>query len=577
MTELITELEPPGPRPVRPDAVLRISELTVQFGERLAVESVSFSIERGEILALVGESGSGKTVTAYATLGLLPDSATAQGSVQLTDDPVARPAHERPNLLAAGGVSKDAWSGLRGQLASMVFQEPQTALNPVKTIGWQLSEALRAHRRITRRDARRRAVELLELVGIPEPEHRVDAYPHQLSGGQKQRVVIALALANEPVLLIADEPTTALDVSVQAEILTLLGELRDRLGMAVLLITHNMGVVADLADRVLVMRNGRMVERGEVVSLFSAPFTDYTRELLAAVPRLRVTERSAELESSPALESGLGTDAGTDTPPALVFRQASVDYPGRLGRPAFRALHEVSVTLAAGRILGVVGESGSGKSTLGRAALGLLRPSSGSIEVDGTDVGAASRSEPRRLRRQIGVVPQDPAGTLDPRLSVGDSVAEPLQVHRVSTGRSLRLRVAELLQSVSLPSWYAERRPHELSGGQRQRVALARALALRPRLLVADEPTSALDVSVQAAVLAEFARLRTELGFACVFISHDLAVVNSVSDEVLVLRDGRVVEWGRAEQVLGRPSQPYTQALLDAVPIPDPIEQRARR
>lgn len=577
MTELITELEPPGPRPVRPDAVLRISELTVQFGERLAVESVSFSIERGEILALVGESGSGKTVTAYATLGLLPDSATAQGSVQLTDDPVARPAHERPNLLAAGGVSKDAWSGLRGQLASMVFQEPQTALNPVKTIGWQLSEALRAHRRITRRDARRRAVELLELVGIPEPEHRVDAYPHQLSGGQKQRVVIALALANEPVLLIADEPTTALDVSVQAEILTLLGELRDRLGMAVLLITHNMGVVADLADRVLVMRNGRMVERGEVVSLFSAPFTDYTRELLAAVPRLRVTERSAELEPSPALESGLGTDAGTDTPPALVFRQASVDYPGRLGRPAFRALHEVSVTLAAGRILGVVGESGSGKSTLGRAALGLLRPSSGSIEVDGTDVGAASRSELRRLRRQIGVVPQDPAGTLDPRLSVGDSVAEPLQVHRVSTGRSLRLRVAELLQSVSLPSWYAERRPHELSGGQRQRVALARALALRPRLLVADEPTSALDVSVQAAVLAEFARLRTELGFACVFISHDLAVVNSVSDEVLVLRDGRVVEWGRAEQVLGRPSQPYTQALLDAVPIPDPIEQRARR
>lgn len=572
MTELLSELEPPGPRPVRPDAVLRISELTVRFGTRAAVESVSFSIDRGEILALVGESGSGKTVTAYATLGLLPTSATAQGSVQLTDDPVARPAHEQPNLLAADGIRGDAWSGVRGQLAAMVFQEPQTALNPVKTIGWQLSEALRAHRRITRRGARQRAVELLELVGIPEPERRVDAYPHQLSGGQKQRVVIALALANEPVLLIADEPTTALDVSVQAEILALLGELRERLGMAVLLITHNMGVVADLADRVLVMRNGRMVERGEVVSLFSSPFTDYTRDLLAAVPRLRVAERSVEPASSPVRDRDVEVE-----PAALAFRLASVDYPGRLGRPAYRALHEVSVTLAPGRVLGVVGESGSGKSTLGRAALGLLRPSSGQIEVAGVDIGAAGRGELRRLRRQIGVVPQDPAGTLDPRLSVGDSVAEPLQVHRVAAGSALRSRVAELLQSVSLPSWYAERRPHELSGGQRQRVALARALALRPAILVADEPTSALDVSVQAAVLAEFARLRAELGFACVFISHDLAVVNSVSDEVLVLREGRVVEWGPVRQVLGRPSQPYTQALLDAVPIPDPIEQRARR
>lgn len=572
MTELITELEPPGPRPIHPDAVLRISELTVRFGARTAVESVSFSIDRGEILALVGESGSGKTVTAYATLGLLPDTATAHGSVQLTDDPAARPAHEQPNLLAGDGLGGDAWSGVRGQLASMVFQEPQTALNPVKTIGWQLSEALRAHRRITRRDARRRAIELLELVGIPEPERRIDTYPHQLSGGQKQRVVIALALANEPVLLIADEPTTALDVSVQAEILALLGDLRDRLGMAVLLITHNMGVVADLADRVLVMRNGRMVERGEVVALFSGPFTDYTRELLAAVPRLAVTERSEESAVSPNRHLD-----ENPRPAALAFRAASVDYPGRLGRPSYRALHEVSVTLAPDRVLGVVGESGSGKSTLGRAALGLLRPSSGQIEVAGVDLGAAGRAELRRLRRRIGVVPQDPAGTLDPRLSVGDSVAEPLQVHRVTSGRGLRQRVAELLQSVSLPSWYAERRPHELSGGQRQRVALARALALRPALLVADEPTSALDVSVQAAVLAEFARLRTELGFACVFISHDLAVVNSVSDEVLVLRDGRVVEWGPAEHVLDRPNHPYTQALLDAVPIPDPIEQRARR
>ena len=572
MTDLAVELEPLGPRPIRPDAVLRVSELGVRFGATTAVESVSLSVDRGEILALVGESGSGKTVTAQAVLGLLPRSATAQGSVQLTDDPGSRPAQDQPNLLA-GDRSGDPWAGVRGQQAAMVFQEPQTALNPVKTVGWQLAEAVRAQQQISRRDARQRAVELLELVGIPEPERRVDAYPHQLSGGQKQRVVIALALANDPVLLIADEPTTALDVSVQAEILALLADLRERLGTAVLLITHNMGVVADLADRVLVMRSGRMVERGEVVSLFSAPFTDYTRDLLAAVPRLRIVESSPE--PAQAVDEDLVREPVAV--PAVAFSAASVDYPGRLGRPAFRALHELTVEVAPGQVLGVVGESGSGKSTLGRAALGLLRPSEGRIEVAGTDVGSVSRSQLRALRRRIGVVPQDPASTLDPLLDVGESVAEPLQVHKVASGRTLRQRVAELLHSVSLPSRFAERRPHELSGGQRQRVALARALALRPDLLIADEPTSALDVSVQAAVLAEFARLRTELGFACVFISHDLAVVDSVSDHVLVLQDGRAVEAGPTDRVLSRPSQPYTQALLAAVPIPDPIEQRARR
>ena len=574
LVDRLVVAEVPGPRPVRPDAVLRVSELGVRFPSTEAVDSVSFSIDRGEILALVGESGSGKTVTAHAVLGLLPSSAVARGSVQLTDDPSARPAHEQTNLLA-GRSGSDPWAGVRGRLAAMVFQEPQTALNPVKTVGWQLAEALRAHQRIDRGAARRRAVELLTLVGIPEPEVRVEAYPHQLSGGQKQRVVIALALANDPVLLIADEPTTALDVSVQAEILQLLGELRDRLGMAVLLITHNMGVVADLADRVLVMRNGRMVERGEVVSLFSQPFTDYTRQLLGSVPRLREVRTEAHLPIESMIEPPLVAAVPAVTP-ALAFRAVDVDYPGRLGRPSFRALHEVTVEVLPGQVLGVVGESGSGKSTLGRAALGLLRPSNGRIEVAGSDLGSASRGELRRLRRRIGVVPQDPASTLDPLLSVGESVAEPLQVHRVASGRGLRQRVGELLESVSLPRRYAERQPHELSGGQRQRVALARALALRPDLLIADEPTSALDVSVQAAVLAEFARLRAELGFACVFISHDLAVVDSVSDQVLVLHDGRAVESGPTATVLGNPSHQYTRALLAAVPIPDPIEQRAR-
>ena len=449
----------------------------------------------------------------------------------------------------------------------MVFQEPQTALNPVKTVGWQLAEALRAHQRIGRGAARRRAVELLTLVGIPEPEVRVDAYPHQLSGGQKQRVVIALALANDPVLLIADEPTTALDVSVQAEILQLLGELRDRLGMAVLLITHNMGVVADLADRVLVMRNGRMVERGEVVSLFSQPFTDYTRQLLGSVPRLREVRTEAHLPIESMIEPPLVAAVPAVTP-ALAFRAVDVDYPGRLGRPSFRALHEVTVEVLPGQVLGVVGESGSGS-----------RPSDGppSDCCDRAAVGSRWRAriwvppvagELRRLRRRIGVVPQDPASTLDPLLSVGESVAEPLQVHRVASGRGLRQRVGELLESVSLPRRYAERQPHELSGGQRQRVALARALALRPDLLIADEPTSALDVSVQAAVLAEFARLRTELGFACVFISHDLAVVDSVSDQVLVLHDGRAVESGPTATVLGNPRHPYTQGVAGRRPHP---------
>ena len=453
----------------------------------------------------------------------------------------------------------------------MVFQEPQTALNPVKTVGWQLAEALRAHRQIGRRAARTRAVELLTLVGIPEPEVRVDAYPHQLSGGQKQRVVIALALANDPVLLIADEPTTALDVSVQAEILALLGELRERLGMAVLLITHNMGVVADLADRVLVMRHGRMVERGEVVSLFRGPFTDYTRELLGSVPRLRVVEADPPRRSS--------RRRRTSNP-----RHAGAGVPGG-GRRLSRSARAAGVP---GPVRGHRrGGARTGARCRRRVRLGQVHARSGRPRAapaeQRTDRGGGVGSRRGRQRRTASAPAPDRRGAagpgqhLDPLLNVGESVAEPLQVHRVVSGRGLRQRVGELLESVSLPRRYADRQPHELSGGQRQRVALARALALRPDLLIADEPTSALDVSVQAAVLAEFARLRRELGFACVFISHDLAVVDSVSDQVLVLHDGRAVESGPTATVLGRPRHPYTRALLAAVPIPDPIEQRARR
>ncbi len=573
MTELITAaqpayVDPPGPRPIRPDAVLRVEDLVVDFGTgRPAVDHVSFSVERGEVLALVGESGSGKTVTAQAVLGLLPRTARTSGSIQLTDDPVARPADRQPNLL---GAAEKQWHGVRGAVAAMVFQEPQTALNPVKTVGWQLTEALRAHRRLGRAAARARAVELLELVGIPEPARRARSYAHQLSGGQKQRVVIALALAGDPALLIADEPTTALDVTVQAEILGLLDDLRRRLGTAVLLITHNMGVVADLADRVLVMRQSRMVERGEVVSLFSEPYTDYTRELLAAVPRLPPAESAGATVSSPA-------EAPQALPPTLSFETVDVDYPGRFGRPAVRALHEISFELAPGTVLGVVGESGSGKTTLARAAVGNLPAAHGRIALAGSALSGVSGPALRGLRSRLGVVHQDPASTLDPLLTVGESIAEPLLVHRVATGAELRTRIRGLLDEVALPAEFEHRLPHELSGGQRQRVALARALALRPELLIADEPTSALDVSVQARILVLFAELQAVHGFACLFISHDLAVVHEVSDAVVVLRNGRVVESGPTRDVLLRPEQPYTRQLVESLPVPDPVEQRVRR
>ena len=454
----------------------------------------------------------------------------------------------------------------------MVFQEPQTALNPVRTVGWQLAEAVRAHRRVSSRQAAARAVELLELVGIDEAGRRAGAYPHQLSGGQKQRAVIALALANDPALLIADEPTTALDVTVQAEILELLADLRRRLGTAILLITHNMGVVADLADRVLVMRQGRMVERGEVVSLFSGPFTGYTRDLLSAVPRLPTLQTHPALPAPSAKSETRPSDS-----PALQVSALTIDYPGRMGRPTYRALHDIDLTLDRGQVLGVVGESGSGKTTLAKAVIGQLVPAAGRISLGGTDLGATTGAERRRLRRGLGVVHQDPATTLDPLLPIGESIAEPLRVHRVLRGTELRQRVRELLTQVALPAHFERRLPHELSGGQRQRVALARALALRPALLVADEPTSALDVTVQAAILELFADLQAELGFACLFISHDLAVVNEVSDQVLVLRAGRMIEYGSTAQILSAPAEDYTRRLLTAVPIPDPIEQRARR
>lgn len=541
-------------------AILRISDLSIlfdrtgtSFADVLAVNNLNLTVSRGEILALVGESGSGKSLTAKAVLGLLPAAAQQRGSIQLDGHEVL-------------GASESKLNQLRGTTAAMIFQEPQTALNPVQTIGRQIIEALRHRPGFDRRQARQRVVELLKSVEIPDPEKRTDWYPHQLSGGQKQRVVIALALSGDPELLIADEPTTALDVTVQAEILSLLRRLRDERGTAILLITHNMGVVADIADTVVVLRQGEVQEQATVNSLFAHPQADYTRQLLASVPQLVISEPSTA--PSPANE--------TVDPPAVSFSDVTVTFSSRHRSEEFVALNSVSLSVAHGEVLGVVGESGSGKSTLGRVALNLQRSYTGTVQVAGHDLGNISRKELRLLRKNIALIHQDPAASLNPRISVETSIAEPLAVHGVGDKNTRRARVRELLDAVQLPTDFADRLPAELSGGQRQRVALARALALGPTLLVADEPTSALDVSVQAKVLELFVQLRHEFGFAAMFISHDLAVVNEVSDRVAVLKSGQLREIGPPGEVFWNSPDPYTTALVKAVPIPDPPRQRQR-
>jgi len=536
---------------------LSVSKLSVVFstdaGRVDAVRDVSFAVGPGEVLAIVGESGSGKSVSARTAMGLLPASARVRGVVEVAGRDV-------------NGLSDKQFSAIRGADVAMVFQEPGTALDPLFTAGYQISEALRAHQKMRKKAAMARAVELLSLVGMPDPADRVHYYPHQLSGGQKQRVVIAIAIACDPKVIIADEPTTALDVTVQAEILELLRDLRDRLGTAIVLITHNMGVVADLADRVVVMYQGEVVEEAEVHELFAHPREAYTRKLLAAVPHLGsaiVRERAVVVAS--------------EDEPVLDVRDLVVQFPGALGRPGVRAVDGVSLEIARGATLGLVGESGSGKTTIGRCVAALQKPTSGSIRVLGQDLAGLKERQLRPLRRRFGFVFQDPASSLNPRLSVGDCVGEPLKVHKVVTGAAYRERVDELLTWVQLPTAVSRRYPHELSGGQRQRASLARALALRPDLLVADEPTSALDVSVQATVLELFTELQAELQFACLFISHDLAVVDQLAGQVAVMHNGVLVEQGPREEILRAPRKEYTKRLLAAVPVPDPVAQRARR
>jgi len=549
--------------------VLTITDLGISFatdaGAVRAVDGVTLRVAPGEVLAIVGESGSGKTVTAKTILGLLPETATASGAVILS----SKDGSSESNVIA---LSTAQLRQVRGTDVSMVFQEPSTALNPVYTVGWQIMEGIRAHGQVSRKQARKKAIEILGRVGIPDADTRVDYYPHQFSGGQKQRVVIAMALVLDPGLIVADEPTTALDVTVQAEILDLLRRCRDEFGTAIVLITHNMGVVADLADRVAVMYQGKVVEEADAQTLFSSPQNDYTKKLLAAVPHVGQGVVHA------AARAAARADDWEQQAPVVVADQLRIEYPGRLGRSGFTAVDGVSFLIRPGEVLGLVGESGSGKTTIGRAIAGLTRVTGGSLTVMGHEMNGFKERTFKKFRSDIGFVFQDPASSFNPLLTIADCVAEPLVVHgRAKNAADARPRVNELLEAVQLPRGYGDRYPHELSGGQRQRASLARALALEPPLLIADEPTSALDVSVQARVLELFAELQREFGFASLFISHDLAVVDLVADRIAVLYRGKLVEEGTSAEVLGAPKDPYTQRLLASLPVPDPAEQALRR
>lgn len=551
------------------DSLLEVRDLSVSFqsGHRSVevVHDVSFRIDPGETMAVVGESGSGKSVSAMSIVDLLPGNARRRGTIRFDGEDL---------LLADAGRIRQ----IRGAGVGVVFQEPMTALNPVYTIGGLLAQSITSHGRSSKDKVHERSLELLRLVEMPEPERRIHQFPHQLSGGQRQRAMIAMAIANDPKLIIADEATTALDVTAQAVILDLLLDIQRRLGTAILLITHDMGVVADMADRVVVMNHGRVVEEASVAQLFSAPREEYTRKLLAAVPHLGRSEVVEQLPTTPISLQNRTQPQRVVQQPVLHIENLVVEFPGGIGRRSFRAVDGVSFDVAAGEVVGLVGESGSGKSTIGRVAIGLTKPASGKVQIDGIDVTIKHGREKRELRRRAAIIFQDPSSSLNPRATLGDTISSPLRWNGVSRNRrELDRIVAELLDAVHLPKNAVDRYPHELSGGQRQRVGIARAMALEPELLIADEPTSALDVSVQAAVLKLLLELQERRQFSCVFISHDLSVVEQLAQRVVVLKDGKIAEQGDTRQILHHPYNAYTRKLVAAIPVPDPVEQRARR
>ncbi len=520
-------------------SLVEVKDLSVAFGAKRVVNGVSFTLDRGETLALVGESGSGKSVTALSLLQLLPSGCTnPTGSVLLDGQQMI-------------GADPDALHRARGDVAGIVFQEPMTSLNPLHRVGRQVAEAITLHRRISAKKLRARVIEVLNQAGFADAEHRLEAFPHQLSGGQRQRVMIAAALANNPALLIADEPTTALDVTIQAQILQLLADLREQRSLALLLITHDLQIVRRYADRMCVMKDGVVVESGHVADVFAAPSHPYTRMLLSAVPK------------------GQPATLTNNAQPLLQANDVKVHFALRRGvlRRAVgyvRAVDGVSVTVHEGETVGLVGESGSGKTTMALASLRLLE-ATGRIDFAGDDIATLDRRALRRLRSCMQIVFQDPFGSLSPRMPVGDIIAEGLRVHEPSLSRAERAsRVAFELEEVGLPTDSADRYPHEFSGGQRQRIAIARAMVLKPRFVVLDEPTSALDMSVQAQIVDLLRRLQQVHGLAYLFISHDLKVVRALAHRVVVLRHGRMVEQGSADEVFAHPREAYTRALMAA-------------
>ena len=565
-------------------SLLRVESLDVTFetpdGDVAAVRDLSFELAERETLGIVGESGSGKSQSMLSLLGLLAANGHASGKALF----------DGRDLLAMSGVELRA---LRGNDISMIFQDPMTSLNPYLRIGAQLTDVLHAHEKVSRRAARARALEVLKAVQIPEAAARLDRYPHELSGGMRQRVMIAASLLLNPRLLIADEPTTALDVTVQAQILELLRRLAADFGTAIVLITHDLGVVAGLADRVLVMNGGRLIEQGRVEDVFAKPQDAYTQRLLAAVPRIDAVPSGSATDpmataSTGVVASGVG-DAGANDAAASASRPAPlldieglhVDFDvrsGAFGKTArLRAVNGVSLQLAPGETLGVVGESGCGKSTLARAVLKLVPASSGSVTVLGQSISDLDKHAARRLRADLQIVFQDPLASLNPRMTIGDIVAEPLWTHRPELDRaSVRAQVAEMLDRVGISGRELNRYPHEFSGGQCQRIGIARALILRPKLVICDEPVSALDVSIQAQIVALLMELREEFGLSLIFIAHDLAVVRQISDRVLVMYLGTAMEVAPSKQLYDAPRHPYTRALIGAVPIPDPVIERTR-
>ncbi|AZV18724.1 ABC transporter ATP-binding protein [Mesorhizobium sp. M7A.F.Ce.TU.012.03.2.1] len=546
-----------------PEPILDIANLCVSVrgedGEREVVSDLSLTLARGETLCIAGESGSGKSMTALAIMQLLPQPAAriSSGKIHLGDTDLTTLDERRMRRI-------------RGDRIAMIFQEPMTSLNPVLSIGRQLTESIEAHTSLSQGEARQRAIEALKAVRISEAESRLKQFPHELSGGMRQRVMIAMALALEPDVLIADEPTTALDVTVQGEVLELLRDLQRQHGTSVILITHDMGVVAEMADRVIIMRHGRMVEEGRTADIFARPQADYTRELLAAVPRIG---------------SGVGRQKSRDVETALPANVAEVTdlhvrfdlHGGFFGRVTRRvhAVEGVSFSIAPNETLALVGESGCGKSTTAKALAGLV-PYSGDIAVGGRNLSGLGRDERKAVRRDVQMIFQDPYASLDPRMRVGELVAEPLLIHGIASKQERSDRVAALFERVGLSADQMELYPHEFSGGQRQRVCIARALALRPKLIIADESVSALDVSVQARVLDLLKELQREFGVAYLFISHDMAVVENISDRVAVMYLGQIVEMGTRDQVFSNPRHPYTRRLIEAVPVPDPAKRRSR-